>query len=462
MTQFECISPVDGAVYVQRDYASSKQIAAALERAESAQHAWQQQGLASRQALCRAFLAEFAKQETRISEHLCWQMGRPVRFGAPEVRGFLERGHTMIDLAPEALADITLPYKPGFQRYIKRVPLGVALVIAPWNYPYLTAVNAMLPALLAGNTVVLKHSTQTPLCAELLGEVAQRAGFPPGVLQTLHLDHQQVAEVVKHPAIAHIAFTGSVSGGQQIEHHTAALFKHVGLELGGKDPAFVRADADLAQAVETVIDGAMFNSGQSCCGIERAYVHASVYDEFVARAEALVKQYVLGRPDDAATTLGPMVSARAASFVRAQISEACSQGARGLISEAGFEYSRPETAYLAPQLLVNVHHGMRVMTEETFGPVLGIQVVRSDDEALALMNDSAFGLTAAIFSRDLKTAAELGARVQTGTVFVNRCDYLDPELAWTGVKHSGRGCTLSRIGFEHLTRPQSFHIKEIS
>lgn len=462
MQAFECISPVDGSVFVQRCYASDDQVAEVLALATRAQDSWRHRPLADRQALCRRFLAEFAKEETNIAEHLCWQMGRPLRFGAPEVRGFIERGEAMIDLAPEALADISLPEKPGFKRGIKRVPLGVSLIIAPWNYPYLTAVNTIVPALLAGNTVVLKHSTQTPLCAELLCEIAERAGFPDGVLQALHLNHEQVATLVKHPAIAHVAFTGSVAGGQQIEGHAAGLFKHVGLELGGKDPAYVRADADIEQAAATVVDGAMFNSGQSCCGIERAYVHASVYESFVAHAEALVRQYVLGRPDDPDTTLGPMVSVKAANFVREQIRDACQQGARAIIPESMFANSQAGTAYLAPQLLLDVHHGMRVMHEESFGPVLGIQLVHSDEEALQCMNDSPFGLTAAIFSRDLAGAEKLGASVNTGTVFVNRCDYLDPELAWTGVKQSGRGCTLSRIGFEHLTRPQSFHIRELS
>ncbi len=292
-------------------------------------------------------------------------------------------------------------------------------------------------------------------------EVAQRAGFPEGLVQFLHLSHAQVAELVKHPDVAHIAFTGSVAGGQVMEQQAAGHFKSMGLELGGKDPAFVRADADVRQAAETIIDGAMFNSGQSCCGIERAYVHAEVYEEFVAHAVEIVNGYKLGRPDEPETTLGPMVSVAAADFVRAQIEEACQLGAEKLIPEEQFVMSQPETAYLAPQLLVNVDHRMRVMTEESFGPVLGIQQVKNDEEAVRWMNDSEFGLTAAIFTRDMGRAATLGEQLETGTVFANRCDYLDPGLAWTGVKNSGRGCTLSRIGFEHLTRPKSFHLKEI-
>ena len=460
MNGFKTISPVDGSVYVEREFASEASIDRALDAAREAFAEWQMVALEQRQALCQEFLGEFMQEEARIAEHLCWQMGRPIRYGAGEVRGFIDRASTMIDLAPQALTPVTLPEKPGFRRYIERVPLGITLVVAPWNYPYLTAVNAIVPALLAGNVVLLKHSAQTPLCAELLVEVAQRAGFPEGLLQCLHLSHEQVASLVKHPDIAHVAFTGSVAGGRAIELAAAGAFKHVGLELGGKDPAYVRADAHVQQAAETVIDGAMFNSGQSCCGIERAYVHEAIYDEFVACAVDLVKAYVLGRPDDPDTTLGPMVSTKAARFVREQIAEAVHMGAEKLIAEEDFAMSRADSAYLAPQLLVNVDHRMRVMTEESFGPVLGIQKVASDEEAVRWMNDSDFGLTAAIFTQDIERAAMLGKLLHTGTVFANRCDYLDPGLAWTGVKHSGRGCTLSTIGFEQLTRPKSFHLKE--
>jgi acyl-CoA reductase-like NAD-dependent aldehyde dehydrogenase len=244
-----------------------------------------------------------------------------------------------------------------------------------------------------------------------------------------------------------------------VERVAAGRFIGVGLELGGKDPAYVRADAALDNAVETTMDGAFFNSGQSCCGVERLYVHESVYDSFVAKAVNLVKQYKLGRPDDPATTMGPLVRTSAADFVRGQINEAITQGAVANIDPNDFPMDKEGTAYLAPQILTNVNHSMRVMTEESFGPVVGIQKVSSDEEAIALMNDSEFGLTASIFTADIDTGIALGEKVYTGTFFVNRCDYLDPALAWTGVKNSGRGCTLSKLGYESLTRPKSFHIK---
>ena len=459
MSKLRCISPIDGSVYVERHLASNPEIISALASAEVAQKAWKQTPLSERVAIARKAIAAFVAKEDQLAEELCWMMGRPIRYAAGEIRGFAERAGYMADIAESALADIQLPEKPGFIRFIRREPLGVALVIAPWNYPYLTAVNAVLPALLAGNAVLLKHSAQTPLCAERMVEAFREAGLPEGVFQYLHLSHVATEYLIRSPSIAHVAFTGSVPGGAMVERALAGRFVSVGLELGGKDPAYVRADADLAHAVETTIDGALFNSGQSCCGIERIYVHESLYDAFVEQAVALVKQYKLGRSDDPETTLGPLVKAEAADFVRGQIHDAIEQGAIAHLVPADFALDKPGTPYLAPQVLTDVHHGMRKLHEESFGHEVGIHKVRDDEEALALMNDSEFGLTAAIFSADVEAALALADRVAAGTVFLNRCDYLDPALAWTGVKNSGRGCTLSSVGYEHLTRPKSFHFK---
>jgi acyl-CoA reductase-like NAD-dependent aldehyde dehydrogenase len=259
--------------------------------------------------------------------------------------------------------------------------------------------------------------------------------------------------------VASVCFTGSVSGGRAVVAATAAGFATSGLELGGKDPAYVRADANLAHAIESLTDGAFFNAGQSCCGIKRIYVAASRHEEFVAGVVELTKKYRLGSPLDPQTTIGPVVRTSAADAVRSQVRDAVARGARQLIDETGFPASAPGTPYLAPQVLVDVDHSMAIMREETFGPAVGIMRVASDEEALRLMNDSEFGLTAAIFSADAARAEALGDALETGTVFLNRCDYLDPSLAWTGVKNSGRGCTLSSIGFEQLTRPKSYHFR---
>ncbi|WOG26658.1 aldehyde dehydrogenase family protein [Endozoicomonas sp. 8E] len=453
------LSPVDGSVVAERPLSDVSDISQALAKAEKAQLDWQSLALEERQNICSKAVDYFVSQKDDIASEITWQMGRPVKYAAGEVAGFEERARYMIEASSEALKPVTIPEKEGFTRYICKEALGVVLVIAPWNYPYLTAINSIMPALLAGNAVLLKHSAQTPLCAERMVEAFLEAGLPEGLFQYLHMSHENTEYLIQCDAIKHVAFTGSVPAGATVEKAAAGRFIGMGLELGGKDPAYIRADADLDAATDTVIDGAFFNSGQSCCGIERLYVHEAIYDAFVEKAVALVKQYRLGRPDDPETTLGPLVKSSAADFVRGQVDEAVSQGAVAHIDPALFSKHEPGTPYLAPQLLTQVNHAMRVMTEESFGPVLGIQKVSSDEEAISLMNDSEFGLTAAIFSRDIERAVELGRQVQTGTFFVNRCDYLDPALAWTGIKNSGRGCTLSVLGFNALTRPKSFHIK---
>jgi acyl-CoA reductase-like NAD-dependent aldehyde dehydrogenase len=453
------ISPVDGRIYVERPLESAADIDRALDSAWTAQRAWGSLSLAARCEMLGRAVGAFVAKANDIAAEITWQMGRPISHSPSEIRGFEERARFMLGVAPEALAAVQPGEKAGFERQIKRVPLGVVVVVAPWNYPYLTAVNAVLPALIAGNAVVLKHSHQTPLCAERFHEAFASAGVPVGVFQYLHLSHVDTARLMGDPRVASVCFTGSVSGGRAVVAATAAGFATAGLELGGKDPAYVRADADLVHAVDTLTDGAFYNAGQSCCGIKRIYVAASRYEEFVAGVVDLTRKYRLGSPLDPQTTLGPVVRTAAAEAVRSQVRDAVARGARQLIDEAWFAASAAGTPYLAPQVLVDVDHSMAIMREETFGPAVGIMKVASDDEALRLMNDSEFGLTAAIFSADAVRAETLGDALETGTVFLNRCDYLDPSLAWTGVKNSGRGCTLSRVGFEQLTRPKSYHFK---
>jgi acyl-CoA reductase-like NAD-dependent aldehyde dehydrogenase len=453
------ISPVDGRIYVERPLVSAAGINRALDSAQRAQIAWAALPLAARCEVLTKAVDAFVAKTNDIAAEITWQMGRPIRYAPGEVRGFEERARYMLNAAPAALAAIQPDEKAGFRRQIKRIPLGVIAVVAPWNYPYLTAVNAVIPALIAGNTVVLKHSHQTPLCAERFLEAFVSAGVPAGVFQYLHLSHADTARLMGDPRVASVCFTGSVSGGRAVVAATAAGFATASLELGGKDPAYVRADANLAHAIETLTDGAFFNSGQSCCGIKRIYVAASCYREFVDGVVDLTERYRLGSPLDPETTIGPVVRATAAAAVRLQVQAAVARGARQLIDEKVFTSSSFGTAYLAPQVLVDVDHTMAIMREETFGPAVGIMSVGSDEEAVRLMNDSEFGLTAAIFSADAARADTLGDALETGTVFLNRCDYLDPALAWTGVKNSGRGCTLSRVGFEQLTRPKSYHFR---
>ncbi len=454
------ISPVDGRVFVERERSSGDAIATLLRRGREAQVGWRRVPVRERAEICTRFVDAFTAKTDEIAEETSWQMGRPVSQSPGEIRGLEERARYMIEIAEGALADIVLEPKVGFTRFIRREPLGVVFTIAPWNYPYLTAVNSIVPAILAGNAVILRHSAQTPLCAERFFQAFQSAGLPAGVFQFLHCSHADVEKMIRSPEISYVAFTGSVPAGHSVQDAASERFIGIGLELGGKDPAYVRPDADLESAVENLVDGAFFNAGQSCCGIERIYVHADVEAEFVERYAATVGEYRLGNPLESGVTIGPVVKASAADFVRGQIEEAVAAGARALIDPSGFPADAPGTPYLAPQVLVDVDHSMRVMTEESFGPVVGIMSVRDDDEAVERMNDSPFGLTASIWTRDDGAAIRIGDRVDTGTWFMNRCDYLDPALAWTGVKDSGRGCTLSRVGYELLTRPKSFHLRQ--
>ncbi len=453
------ISPVNGEVYVERPLATPEQVNEKLRLARHAFAGWREVPLAERAAILTRFCAEFEKRTALIADELTWQMGRPKRYAPNEVRGTLERARHMIAIAPQALADVDAGPKDGFRRFVRREPLGVVFTVAAWNYPYLIAVNSVVPALMAGNVVILKHSAQTPLCAERFAECLDAAGLPAGVFQVVHVSHEDTDRIIRDPRVDFVAFTGSVAGGHAVQRAAASRFIGVGLELGGCDPVYVRHDANLEHAIENIVDGAYFNSGQSCCGLQRVYVHHGVYKRFTDGFVELTRRYALGDPTDDRTTLGPLVRTAAADAVRAQTAASIAAGATGAIAEQSFPESIVGTPYLAPQVLLDVNHSMPVMREEIFGPVAGIMKVSSDDEAVDLMNDSDFGLTAAVWTEDLDAGLAMGQRVNTGTWFMNRCDYLDPALAWVGVKDSGRGCTLSVVGYEHLTRPKSFHLR---
>ncbi len=454
-----CISPVDGSVYAERAFHSDAEVNQALDEAARAQRMWKKVFIKERAEFCTGAVEAMLAMADDIVPELAWQMGRPVKYGRGELRGFEERARYMIAIAEEALCDLQPGNSDDIERFIRREPLGTVFVIAPWNYPYLTAVNSVIPALMAGNAVILKHSAQTLLVGERFKTAFDRAGLPAGLFQNLRLDHEQAKRVIQSGRIQHVNFTGSVEGGRTMERAAAGYFLGMGLELGGKDPAYVRADCDLPSAIENLADGAFFNSGQSCCGIERIYVAEPLFDAFVTGVVAFAKQYVLGNPLDPATTLGPMIGPQSADFVRGQIADAVKAGATAHIDQVAYPRDRKGSAYLSPQVLTAVDHTMSVMTAESFGPVVGIMPVKDDAEAIALMNDSRFGLTAGIWTRDAAAARDIGSQLETGTVFMNRCDYLDPALAWTGVKETGRGVSLSRVGYETLTRPKSFHLR---
>jgi len=457
MSTLKCISPIDGSVFAERPIAAMAQAQSMVDRARKAQETWAARPLDERISLVRKGLARLGEMNDEVVPEIAHMMGRPVRYGG-EFGGVDERASYMADIAVDALKPIVIEDSDKFERRIEHEPHGVVLVIAPWNYPYLTAINTVAPALIAGNAVILKHATQTLLAGERLVKAFTQAGVPEDVFQNIFLDHATTSALIAAKSFGFVNFTGSVGGGVAMETAAAGTFTALGLELGGKDPGYVMEDADLDAAVDTLIDGAMFNSGQCCCGIERIYVTESLYDAFVEKAVAIVSGYVLGNPLDQATTLGPMANVRFADLVRSQTAEAIGMGAKAHIDTSGF--ADDGGTYLAPQILTNVSHDMRVMREESFGPVVGIMKVTDDAEAIRLMNDSDFGLTASLWTADAERAARIGRDIETGTVFMNRCDYLDPALCWTGCKDTGRGGALSVIGYRNLTRPKSYHLKK--
>jgi len=458
MTTLTCTSPIDGSVFATRETLSASAARDAIAKTRAAQADWAARPLQDRIDLVMAGVAAIGEMNDEIVPELARMMGRPIRYGG-EFGGFNERASYMAEIAHEGLADIEISDDATFHRYIRRVPHGVVFVVAPWNYPYMTAINTVAPALIAGNAVVLKHATQTLLVGERMARAFHDAGVPEDVFRNVFLDHDTTSQLISQSCFDFVNFTGSVGGGKAMEQAAAGTFTGLGLELGGKDPGYVMEDADLDAAVDTLIDGAMFNSGQCCCGIERIYVHESLFDAFLEKSLAIVRGYKLGDPLDPETTIGPMANARFAAEVRAQISEACAAGATAHIDT--FPQDDGGT-YLTPQILTGVTHEMRVMRDESFGPVVGIMPVRDDAEAIALMNDSPFGLTASLWTADAARAARIGDAIETGTIFMNRADYLDPALCWTGCKSTGRGGALSVIGYHNLTRPKSYHLKKVT
>ena len=458
MDELICISPVNGQEYARRRLSSAAEIDRAVREAREAQYEWGHLPLVERCQLIHRFIGAMEALNDQIVPELAWQMGRPVRYGG-ELRSLVERVEAMLAMADEALATFEPQPVDGIRHCVTRVPAGLVLVIAPYNYPFLTAANTIIPALLAGNAVILKHSSQTLLAGERFAQALAMAGLPEGVFTNLFLSHEQTARLLGSGLVDHATFTGSVEGGRAVERAAAGSLTTLTLELGGKDAAYVRADADLEAAVPGLVDGSFYNSGQSCCAVERIYVHEDVFGPFLDRFLEETRHYRLGDPLDPETSLGPMSSPALAAKVRHQADEAVNAGARAHIEHQWFPTDLPGSPYLMPQVLTQVDHGMAVMREESFGPVVGIMKVADDEKALRLINDSQYGLSASVWTRDEDAAIQLSSWIEAGTILANRCDYLDPHLAWTGVKLSGRGASLGRYGFEAVSRPKSLHFR---
>jgi acyl-CoA reductase-like NAD-dependent aldehyde dehydrogenase len=454
-------NPATGRTEVEIETTGAGEIEALCRRAVRAGDAVASLTVAERAAICTRFLERVEADADEIAHDVTRQMGKPIAEARAEVRTMIDRARYMIGIAEAELGVELLPERAGLERYIEHLPVGVVLDIAAWNYPLLIAVNVVVPAVLAGNAVILKHSSRTPLCGARFADTFAAAGAPCDAVLAVVADHAVTAALIARPEVGYVSFTGSVEGGREVSRAAAGRFIDVGLELGGKDAAYVRADCELATTVTNVAEGAFYNAGQSCCAIERVYVQRPLYDRFVDALCEEAKEWRPGAPLDEATKLGPMAQPSAPATVAAQIDDAAARGARVL---TGGNITRVADAgrYFEATVVADATHEMTLMTEETFGPVVAVCAVEDDEEAVALMNDSRYGLTASIWTRDVAAAKAVGARLQVGTVFLNRCDYLDPALPWSGWKDSGVGVTLSRLGFARMTRTRGFHLRPTS
>ncbi|MEO8372434.1 MAG: aldehyde dehydrogenase family protein [Candidatus Solibacter sp.] len=455
-SSWNVINPATEAVYCTVQPTTGEELEAIVARMRIAQQLWRTTSLEERAAACRQFIDAFRAMKETIALDLTRQMGKPLSQARREVDTTLDRADAMIRLAPAALQDDTLAPKDRFRRFIRHEPHGIVLDIPAWNYPLLIAVNVVIPGLLAGNAILLKHARLTPKCGDAFAEAFRKTSLPPDLIASIHVGHDVVGRLIATRAVDFVSFTGSVEGGRQVYQAASAQLLDMGLELGGKDPAFVCEDANFTFAVENLVDGAFYNGGQSCCAVERIYVMRPLFQRFVDAYVAEVEKYKVGNPEDESTGIGPLAQAKARDHIESQIGQAVDMGARVL---TGGRRLPGSGYYFQPTVLSNVDHRMSVMMEESFGPVIGIMPVDSEDEAVRLMNDSPYGLTASVWTEDAARGEALADRTNAGTVYLNRCDYLDPELAWVGIKDSGHGCTLSHLGYRYLTRPKSFHLR---
>ena len=452
------VNPYDQSVVCELDADAGTGLERKLAAAQGAFERWRRVPLRERMAQVEAALERFRGAGEETARDVSRQMGKPIAEARREVETFLDRARWAVGEAEAALAPVVLPPKEGFVRRIEHAPLGVVLDIAAWNYPLLVPVNVVVPALLAGNAVVLKHSERTPLAGRAIAR-AFAALEVPDVVTDVVVSPAAAGGLVRDPRIAHVAFTGSVRTGRIVQREIAAADRLVdaGLELGGKDPAYVAADADLAFTVENVVDGACYNAGQSCCAVERVYVHASLYDEFLERARVILGAYRMGDPLDDTTTLGPLAIRASLDLVENQVAGAVERGARLLLG--GRRVTGVPGNFFPPTLVADVPNDCALMQEESFAPIVAVLAVADDDEAIARMRDTRFGLTASVWTRDSGRAERFAREIDAGTIFQNRCDYLDPALPWTGWGESGKGSTMSRFGFLYLTRRKAIHFR---
>jgi acyl-CoA reductase-like NAD-dependent aldehyde dehydrogenase len=453
---FRIISPADGSVYFEGRFAADSEVDSAVAAARRAFDGWRRLTFEERSRQLDAFVSEVSARAGELAEMTAWQMGRPLAKAdeVPAFRDMIAFYHSTIGQYADARE---LPGSDGERRFLTRVPYGVNLSICAWNFPVSMTAGLIVAPLLLGNVVLFKHSPQTARIGDVFNQAAASAGLPPGIFQALHMTNEQCGRLLGSGAIDLVNFIGSTRGGLEVRSSAAPAFVHQILELGGKDPSYVRADADLDIVVPELVWACFGNSGQSCCSVERIYVDERIHDAFAERFAAFADGISIGHPLHENAELGPVVNAAAAQRILRDVDDAISHGARRIS-----ETRRADGAYVAPTVLVDVNHEMRLMRDETFGPVAPIMKVSSDEEAVRLMNDSHYGLTASVWTSDLDRGVELGRLVDTGNFYVNRADYVDEYLPWGGVKSSGLGRADGLGWGDDLTRISGFYVRALA
>lgn len=430
-------------------------VAAKAQATRAAQPGWAAVPLAERAAAIARFRAALVAELDTLAATLTREVGKPIAQSRNELNGLLGRIDFFLAQTERSIADEPVWSESGMRERIQHIPLGVVGNISAWNYPYFVGCNVIVPALLTGNAVLYKPSEFATLTGAHIVRLLHASGVPRQAIQLL-AGNGEVGAALLNQKLDGLFFTGSHATGVRIAQALAPRLVKLQLELGGKDPTYVRADADARAAAESLADGAMYNTGQSCCSVERIYVHESLHDAFVEQFVATVQGFKIGDPMDPATYIGAITRTPQLAVLEAQVADAKAKGARLLVG--GHRLPGPGN-WFAPTVFTNVSHQMELMREESFGPIIGIQKVRGDDEAVNLMNDTRYGLTAGVYSKDEARARELLARVNAGSVYWNCCDRVSPRLPWSGHGDSGLGLTLSTHGIQTFTRPKAWHLK---
>lgn len=449
------VNPATGALVRELESDDAASVRAKVARAHAAQSAWAGTPFETRLECLTAFRAALDADAERLARILTSETGKPVTQARSEIRGLCARIDYFAAKVPVLLASEVVHSEAGLEERISLEPLGVVANISAWNYPYFVGGNVFVPALLTGNAVIYKPSEHASLSGLAIAGLLHAAGIPKDVFVTV-IGAGDVGQALLACDLDGLFFTGSHATGVRVAEAARARMIPLGLELGGKDPVYVTDDVDPKTAAAALADGAFYNAGQSCCAVERIYVHETVHDAFIAAFVSEVEGFVVGDPEDDKTYLGPLARAAQLAVLDAQIADAKQKGARVLLG--GARMNRPGS-YFAPTVVVDVSHAMDLMKQESFGPIIGIQKVQSDAQAAELMSDTEYGLTAGVFSRDVARAERILRGVSAGSAYINCCDRVSPRLPWSGRGHSGLGSTLGSLGIQAFVRPKAWHVR---